>query len=265
MSGLWYVLVYGYDSFEDVTLEVNYAPVYEVLQYAFGESLFLSLPQGEAFYISMEMPEGVAHAYFTTTNGTGDPDLYIKYGDIPVFSSWDYRSFLDGTEEAVGIDHPEPGTWYAMVYAYEAFQGVLFTAFLDMETVGFTFAAWADSMDLDESAAGVTDRNGPLNLSNLEAYAMGINPSQATMEQLPRIALDPDNPHLIPFYYQLDTRAEGISVQMLSSVDMVQWQEATPVSDTVLSIDNDIAAHRALFQAPENGPIFIRFVFQADP
>jgi uncharacterized delta-60 repeat protein len=50
------------------------------------------------------------------------------------------------------------------------------------------FANWSVLGSLPEGRRGPTDRNGPMNLPNLMAYAMGLDPLLATADDLPGIA-----------------------------------------------------------------------------
>ncbi|MFT5854813.1 MAG: hypothetical protein ACI8XO_002060, partial [Verrucomicrobiales bacterium] len=57
---------------------------------------------------------------------------------------------------------------------------------------GTTFEDWADESAIPADRRGPLDRNGPLMVQNLMAYAMGLNPMSVTQEDMPETAtVDP--------------------------------------------------------------------------
>ena len=59
--------------------------------------------------------------------GTGDADLYVKFGSAPTTSSYDCRPYLGGNAETCNMPTATAGTWYVMVRAYSTFSGVSLT------------------------------------------------------------------------------------------------------------------------------------------
>jgi ELWxxDGT repeat protein len=80
------------------------------------------------------------------------------------------------------------------------------------------FHGWVASLGLPLNRRGPTDRNGPLSLPNLLAYALGINPLTALPEHLPAARLESVGGvlHLIYMYRQSKT-ATGIEATIVSS------------------------------------------------
>ena len=58
------------------------------------------------------------------SGGTGDADLYVKFGSAPTTSSYDCRPYASGNSETCNIDPAQSGTYYIMVRAYSTFSGV---------------------------------------------------------------------------------------------------------------------------------------------
>lgn len=68
------------------------------------------------FYTDLNVSEyGVLE--INTFGGSGDADLYVKKGSKPTFSSYDYRPYKYGNDEAVKISEATPGTYYIMIHA----------------------------------------------------------------------------------------------------------------------------------------------------
>ena len=64
---------------------------------------------------------------FTLAGGTGDADLYVKYGSAPTTASYDCRSAGATSDEGCTINGAKQGTYYVLIKAYTAFSGVTYT------------------------------------------------------------------------------------------------------------------------------------------
>jgi len=65
---------------------------------------------------------------FTTQGGSGDVDLYVKYGSPASKSNWDCRPYRNGNSETCRFDQAAPGTYHVMLDAYSAYTGVTLQA-----------------------------------------------------------------------------------------------------------------------------------------
>ncbi|MBK6727006.1 MAG: proprotein convertase P-domain-containing protein [Xanthomonadales bacterium] len=84
----------------------------------------LSAAVGASLNYTMVVPAGASNLSFTTSSGTGDADLYVKFGSAPTDSSYDCRPYQGGNAETCTFATPSAGTWYVRVLAYEAFSGL---------------------------------------------------------------------------------------------------------------------------------------------
>jgi PKD repeat protein len=73
---------------------------------------------------TMVVPAGATNLVFTLSGGTGDADLYVKFGSAPTTTSYDCRPFVSGNSETCAISTVQAGTYYVMVNAYAAYSGV---------------------------------------------------------------------------------------------------------------------------------------------
>ncbi len=72
-------------------------------------------------YYSIQVPAGTASLVIQMTPATADPDIYVRFGDIPDLNTWDYRPYSGGTtQETVTVAFPAPGIWYIGVRDYLA-------------------------------------------------------------------------------------------------------------------------------------------------
>ena len=73
---------------------------------------------------TMAVPSGATNLVFSISGGSGDADLYVKFGSAPTLSSYDCRPYLYGNNETCTISNIQSGTYYVMVNTYAAYSGV---------------------------------------------------------------------------------------------------------------------------------------------
>lgn len=87
------------------------------------------------YYI--DVPEGSKDLSIATFNGTGDVDLYVRYGAAPTLSTFDFRPYLDGNVETVNIPTIKAGRYYVLLHGYDSYAGLsLKAAFTAAQTPG---------------------------------------------------------------------------------------------------------------------------------
>ncbi|WP_326522507.1 M4 family metallopeptidase [Archangium lipolyticum] len=84
----------------------------------------LSGSSGNKKYYALEVPAGQPSLSFEISGGTGDADLYVRYGSVPSSSTYDCRPYKSGNAEVCTFTNPQAGTWYVMLNAYSAYSGV---------------------------------------------------------------------------------------------------------------------------------------------
>ncbi|WP_223641901.1 M4 family metallopeptidase [Corallococcus sp. EGB] len=87
----------------------------------------LSGSSGSKKYYSLVVPSGATNLKFVTTGGTGDVDLYVRFGAAPDSATYDCRPYASGNEETCTITNIQAGTYYVMLNAYSAYSGVTLT------------------------------------------------------------------------------------------------------------------------------------------
>jgi hypothetical protein len=60
----------------------------------------------------------------STSGGSGDADMYVKFGSAPTDSSYDCRPYKSGNSESCTYATPSAGTYYVRLKAYSSFSGV---------------------------------------------------------------------------------------------------------------------------------------------
>ena len=84
----------------------------------------LSASTGNDVVYTMVVPSGASDLVFTSSGGTGDADMYVKFGSAPTDSSYDCRPYKGGNAESCTYASPAAGTYYVRLKAYSAFSGV---------------------------------------------------------------------------------------------------------------------------------------------
>ena len=82
---------------------------------------------GTTLHYSFEVPAGATGLSFQIYGGSGDADLYVKYGSAPTTSSYDCRPYIGGNNETCSMP-PTAGTWYVMVRAFTSISNVSLVA-----------------------------------------------------------------------------------------------------------------------------------------
>jgi len=80
----------------------------------------------QTFY-TLVVPAGASNLKFVTTGGTGDADLYVKFGSAPTTASYDCRSQGSTNAETCNIATAQAGPYHVMVLGCSAFTGLSIT------------------------------------------------------------------------------------------------------------------------------------------
>ena len=121
---------------------------------------------GDELHYTLEVPAGATDLSFAMSGGSGDADLYVKYGSAPSTAANDYdcRPYRNGNNESCEIDNSEvqAGTYYVMLRGYSSFTGVKLEA---NYTAGSTTPP-------DEGGAASYSNNGSYNIPDNSAVGV---------------------------------------------------------------------------------------------
>ncbi|HZH15406.1 MAG TPA: M4 family metallopeptidase [Archangium sp.] len=73
---------------------------------------------------TLAVPAGSSNLVFNLSGGTGDGDMYVKFGAEPTTASYDCRPYVGGNAETCTIAAPQTGTYYVKIYGYSAASGM---------------------------------------------------------------------------------------------------------------------------------------------
>ncbi|WP_444997784.1 M4 family metallopeptidase [Aliikangiella sp. IMCC44359] len=112
----------------------------------------LSANRGQALNYTFKVPAGASNINFVMSGGSGDADLYVKFGSAPTDSSYDCRPYKNGNSESC-TGSRTGGTYYVRLKAYSSFSGVSIKA---------SYSGGSDPTNppIDESANNVSVAQG---------------------------------------------------------------------------------------------------------
>ncbi|RFP59852.1 pre-peptidase C-terminal domain-containing protein [Cognatiluteimonas weifangensis] len=127
-AGTYYVRLKAYSAFSGVSLVGDYSTGGG----GGGDGVLtkgvpvtgLSAATGSSVNYTLSVPSGASNLTFTMSGGTGDADMYVKFGSAPTDSSYDCRPYKSGNAESCTFAAPSAGTYYVRLKAYSAFSGV---------------------------------------------------------------------------------------------------------------------------------------------
>ena len=82
---------------------------------------------GATVSYTLVVPAGASALKFVTAGGTGDSDMYVKFGSAPTDTVYDCRPYASGNAETCTIATAQAGTYYVRLKAYAAFSGMSLT------------------------------------------------------------------------------------------------------------------------------------------
>jgi hypothetical protein len=83
----------------------------------------LSGATGSAAYWRINTPAGKTLTV-KISGGTGDADLYTRFGSRPTTSTYSCRPYLNGNNETCTTTNTQAGDYYVMLRGYTSYSGV---------------------------------------------------------------------------------------------------------------------------------------------
>jgi hypothetical protein len=92
-----------------------------------GVGVTKSGAKGSQTFYSLDVPAGASGLKFVLSGGTGDADLYTKFGAQPTTTSFECRPFLNGNNETCNIANAQAGKYFALVVGFAAYTNAKIT------------------------------------------------------------------------------------------------------------------------------------------
>jgi serine protease len=116
----------GLDNTKTVSVTVPSSGGDTVLQNGVAKT-GLSAAAGGSLDFTLVVPAGASGLKFVTTGGSGDVDVYAKFGSAPSTTSYDCKSDTPNSAETCTIATAQAGTYHVKLVAYSAFSNISLT------------------------------------------------------------------------------------------------------------------------------------------
>ena len=127
-AGTYHVMLRGYSAYSGVSLVGNItggSTGGSTPPQAGGVTISdVTANAGEWKHHTLDVPTDMSSFTVTTSGGTGDSDLFVKFGGQPTTTSYDCRPYKNGNAETCTFTNPQAGTWHLSVNAYSTFSGL---------------------------------------------------------------------------------------------------------------------------------------------
>ena len=130
---------------------------------------------GSSTNYTLVVPAGATGLKFVTSGGTGDADLYVKFGSAPTTTSYTCKSEGGTNAETCNIATAQAGTYYVLVKGYTAFSGMSITGSYTTGGGGGSTQTYSNGTDV--TIGDNTTVNSPITVSGRSGNA----PSNASV------------------------------------------------------------------------------------
>ncbi|WP_052379862.1 MULTISPECIES: pre-peptidase C-terminal domain-containing protein [unclassified Pseudoalteromonas] len=123
----WYVTLSATTKYENVSLQISYNEVVEpIVTNLINNQLLnnLTADKNESRLFKIAIPENARNLSVKLFGGSGDVDLYLRKAVTPTEKLYDCRSYNNANTENCLISEPTSDTWYILLLAYKAYNGV---------------------------------------------------------------------------------------------------------------------------------------------
>ncbi|CAM4279924.1 S8 family peptidase [Pseudoalteromonas ostreae] len=129
-TGTYHVMVRGYSAYSGVSLVGSLTTSGgSGNPQAGGDTIAdITANAGQWKHYTLDVPAGMASFTVTTSGGSGDADLFVKFGSQATSSNYDCRPYKNGNAETCTFSNPQAGIWHMSVNAYKTFSGLTLDA-----------------------------------------------------------------------------------------------------------------------------------------
>ena len=130
---------------------------------------------------TMSVPAGATNLSFDMSGGTGDADIYVRFGSAPTTSTYDCRPYATGNNESCPVTNAQTGTYYVMIRAYAAYSGVSLTGSFNAPAANVaptaSFTSNCTDLSCSFDGSGSSDSDGTISSYSWSFGATGSTAS----------------------------------------------------------------------------------------
>ena len=234
----YYINIRAYESFSGVSLLATYDESSgggsggNDQELNNGESRSdLSGSSGSTRYYQIQVPSAASDLSISTYGGSGDADLYVRFGANPTTYSYDCRPYLNGNNESCDFSSPQSGTYYIMLRGYASYSGLTLAVGYTAGSGGGTDGAtWDGYSNYYSDAIGQTG-SALINALN-EAAARNHNRMSYSQvwSALKYTDEDPDNSNNVILIYTGRSQAKSFNASGNNDPDAWNREHSWPKS-----------------------------------
>ncbi|MFQ6021866.1 MAG: S8 family peptidase [Acidiferrobacterales bacterium] len=127
-AGTYHVMLRGFRSFSEVSLVGSYTEPGDGEEGASFTLDDISARFRRWRHYNLNVPAGMSVLTIGISGGSGDADLYVRFGSRPSTFAFNCRPYRNGNNETCTFNNPQAGTWYIGLRAFRSFSGVRLTA-----------------------------------------------------------------------------------------------------------------------------------------
>jgi serine protease len=117
---------------------------------------------------TLAVPAGATDLTFNMSGGSGDADLYVRFGSAPTTSTYDCRPYANGNNESCPISSAQTGTYHVMIRGYSAYSNVNLVGSYTASSGG-----GGQSLFTNNSNVNIPDNNSAGATSNINVTRSG--------------------------------------------------------------------------------------------
>ncbi|KAA3652173.1 MAG: S8 family peptidase [Proteobacteria bacterium] len=119
----------------------------------------LSGASGSQTFFTLQVPAGASNLSFVMSGGSGDADMYVRFGSKPTTSSYDCRPYRSGNNETCNISNVQAGTYHVMLRGYSSYSNVSLVG-------SYTAGGGGGGSNFFENTSNVTISSGAASVVN---------------------------------------------------------------------------------------------------
>lgn len=198
---------------------------------------------------TMAVPTGASALKFQISGGTGDADMYVKFGSAPTLTTYDCRPYATGNAETCNIATAQVGTYYVMLNGYAAYSGVTLLGSYTTGGGGCTVVAESEANDATTTAdplvAPCSTVNGTFvgGTDTNDYFSMAVPAGATVTGLLNGLSVDYD----LYLYRAGSTTAVAQSTNGGTTADQATWTNSTGAATTVYARVYKYSATRATY------------------
>ena len=198
---------------------------------------------------TMAVPAGASALKFQISGGTGDADMYVRFGAAPTLTTYDCRPYATGNAETCNIATAQVGTYYVMLNGYAAYSGVTLLGSYSTGGGGCAVVAESEANDgtatADPLVAPCSTVNGTFvgGADSNDYFSMTLPAGATVTGLLNGLSVDYD----LYLYRAGSTTAVASSTNGGTTADQATWTNTTGASTTVYARVYKYSATRATY------------------